>query len=98
MSDRFHKARIIPAKAGIQVCRQMTMDPRFRGNDDLKSPAVQHFRNIQNKVTTRMNTTRLFSLCSLALLPGVALAAPTERVTVPVYEAQALAEACTDAL
>src|SRR6266849_820226 len=98
MSDRFHKARVIPAKGWIQVCRQMTMDSRFRGNDDLKNPAAQHVRNIQNKVTTHMNTTRLFSLCALALLPGVVLAAPIERTTVPLYDAQTLAKACTDAL
>lgn len=45
-----------------------------------------------------MNTTRLIVLCSLASISGPALAAPIERVTVPLYEAQTLAKACTDAL
>jgi thimet oligopeptidase len=45
-----------------------------------------------------MNTARLFALCSLALISGSALAAPIERVTVPLYDAQTLAKACTDAL
>jgi thimet oligopeptidase len=45
-----------------------------------------------------MNTTRLIALCSLALICGSALAAPIERATVPLYDAQTLAKACTDAL
>jgi hypothetical protein len=47
MGDSFRKTRVIPAKAGIQVCRQKTMDSRFRGNDDMKNPGVTHFRNSQ---------------------------------------------------
>src|ERR1700682_4761619 len=45
-----------------------------------------------------MNTTRLIVLCSLASISGSALAAPIERATVPLYDAQTLAKACTDAL
>ena len=49
-----------------------------------------------------MNTTRLLTclltLCCLASLPGVALAAPLERATVPAYDGEALAKACADAL
>ena len=45
-----------------------------------------------------MNTTRLIALCSLALISRSALAAPIERATVPLYDAQTLAKACTDAL
>jgi hypothetical protein len=45
-----------------------------------------------------MNTTRLIALCSLALSSGSPLAAPVERATVPLYDAQTLAKACSDAL
>src|SRR6202158_6513888 len=44
-----------------------------------------------------MNTTRLIVLCSLASISGSVLAA-IERATVPLYDAQTLAKACTDAL
>src|ERR1700737_2252989 len=58
------------------------------------------------KTTTHMNTTRLptwlltclLATCPLALLPGTALAAPMERATVPLYDGETLAKACTDAL
>ena len=45
-----------------------------------------------------MNTSRLIALCSLASISGSALAAPIERAAVPLYDAQTLAKACTDAL
>jgi thimet oligopeptidase len=45
-----------------------------------------------------MNRTRLITLCFLALLPGPALAASVERVTVPAYDEETLAMACTVAL
>src|ERR1700687_1269662 len=45
-----------------------------------------------------MNTTRLIVLCSLASISGSALAAPMERATVPLYDGETLAKACTDAL
>ena len=56
MGESFQKTRVIPAPdssirgqatAGIQVCRQKTVDSRFRGNDDMKNPGVTHFRNSQ---------------------------------------------------
>ena len=45
-----------------------------------------------------MNTIRLIVLCSLASISGSALAAPIERATVPLYDGETLAKACTDAL
>src|SRR5450755_4696371 len=49
-----------------------------------------------------MNTTRLLiyllTFCALALLPESAFAAPLKRATVPAYDGEALAKACTDAL
>ncbi len=45
-----------------------------------------------------MNRLLLRVLVSLALLPAVALSAPSQRATIPVYDAQSLSTACTDAL
>jgi hypothetical protein len=52
MGDSFRNTRVIPAKAGIQVCSQKTMDSlspfvgtKGRGNDDMKNPGISDFRD-----------------------------------------------------